>query len=283
MYLFGWDSGKKSKRKPTGPATVVLNDEETKDEVVALQRRKRSSSAQSGAQQGELQTPPPEEVQGLQGKWIWPTFLPPSPAKVDSDKQKLASERDQLLTERNKLVERFSILEAKVTQIDDLEARLQQYKQDRMDHSQETAQLHENFKEAKAKYVELHDIVTVAAERESAFMEQINNLKAKLHSKTKKANDYEERRAKMEERLKNVMEQNRLHSTTNVELDSKISTMKAENEKLQSQIDKLRAKLQNPEDSLIFKKTYIIYHTKRKTFAEAKKGIININDCIAKA
>nr|XP_009804075.1 PREDICTED: uncharacterized protein LOC104249361 [Nicotiana sylvestris] len=103
----------------------------------------------------------------------------------------------------------------------------------------------ENLKEAKAKWVELHDTVIAAAERESAFMEQVNNLEASLRSKIEKANATEERRAKMEETLKRVMEQNRLHSTTNVELNSKISTMKAENKKLQSKIDKLREKLQD--------------------------------------
>ncbi|XP_070045721.1 tropomyosin-2-like [Nicotiana tomentosiformis] len=96
-------------------------------------------------------------------------------------------------------------------------------------------------------------------------------------------NAAEEKRSEMEERLKRVMEQNRLPSTTNVELDSRIRARKAENEELQAKIDKLRAKLLDQEDSLIFKKTYAMYHMKRKTLEEAKGAIANINDCIAKA
>ncbi|XP_070054780.1 uncharacterized protein [Nicotiana tomentosiformis] len=142
-----------------------------------------------------------------------------------------------------------------------------------MAHNEEAARLHENLKEAKAIWVELHDTVTAVAERESTLMEQVNNLEANLRSKTEEANAAEGKREKMKERLKRVIEQNRLHSTTNVELDSKISKMRAKNEKLQSKIDKLRAKLQDQEDSLVFEKTYSIYHTKTKTQEEAKKAL----------
>lgn len=72
----------------------------------------------------------------------------------------------------------------------------------------------------------------VAAERESAFEKQINNLKADLRSKTKETRVVEEKRAKMEERLKWSMYQNRLHSTMNVELDTHLSSMKSEREEL---------------------------------------------------
>ncbi|XP_070014960.1 tropomyosin-2-like [Nicotiana sylvestris] len=79
------------------------------------------------------------------------------------------------------------------------------------------------------------------------------------------------------------MEKNQLHSTTNVELDSKINIMKAKTEKLQSKIEKVRAKLQDQEDSIHFEKSYDIYHKKRKTLEESKEGNANIDDCIAKA
>lgn len=98
------------------------------------------------------------------------------------------------------------MLEANTSQIDNLEARLQQSDQDRMAQSQEAAQLHENLKEVKAKWVELHDTVIVAAEHESSFMEWVNNVKARLSSKTEEANIAEERRERMEERQKRVME-----------------------------------------------------------------------------
>ncbi|XP_070008290.1 uncharacterized protein [Nicotiana sylvestris] len=166
--------------------------------------------------------------------------------------------------------------------MEDLEARIQQSKQDIMVHNQEAAQLHGDLKDAKAKWPEVHDVVT-AAECKSIFMEHVKNLEAKLFSKTEKSHVAEERRAKIEERLKRFMEQNRLHLTTNIEHDSKISTTKAKNEKLQSKIYKIREKLQDQEDSSVFEKTYTIYHTKMNTLEEAKEGIANINDCIAKA
>lgn len=72
--------------------------------------------------------------------------------------------------------------------MDDLEARFQQSEQDRMAHILEAAQLHEYLKEAKAKWAELHNTVTVVVERESNFMEQVNNLEVRLHSKTVEAN-----------------------------------------------------------------------------------------------
>ncbi|XP_070034792.1 tropomyosin-2-like [Nicotiana tomentosiformis] len=125
--------------------------------------------------------------------------------------------------------------------------------------------------------------MTVAAERESAFMGHVNNLEPCLRSKTEEANAVEEKRAKMEERLKRVIEQNQLHATTSVELDSRISLVKAENDKLQTKIEKLQAKLQDQEDSFLLEKTYAIYHMKRKTLKEAKEGISNIDDYIDKA
>ncbi|XP_070031908.1 tropomyosin-2-like [Nicotiana tomentosiformis] len=152
-----------------------------------------------------------------------------------------------------------------------------------MAHSQEPAQLHEDLKEAKAKWAELHDTVTGAAERESAFMEKVNNEESNLYSKTEDANVAEEKRDKIEERLKRVMEQNQLHETTNVELYYRISLVKTKNDKLQTKIEKLQAKLQDKEDSILLDKIYATYHMKRKTLEEAKEGIANIDDCIAKA
>lgn len=108
-----------------------------------------------------------------------------------------------------------------------------------MAHIQEVAQLHKEHKEVKAKWVELHDVVTVAASRESTLMAQINNLEASVCSKTKEATTADEKRAIMDERFKKVMEQNQRHATTNTELYSRINIVRSENVKLQSKIDKL--------------------------------------------
>lgn len=58
--------------------------------------------------------------------------------------------------------------------------------------------------------------------------------------------------------------------------------MRAENDKLQSKIKILQAKLQEQEDSILYK-TYAIYHMKRKTLEEVKEGIANVDDFIPKS
>lgn len=60
------------------------------------------------------------------------------------------------------------VLEAKVAKKDELEARLQQTAQDKMAHNQEVAQLHKYLREAKAKWVELQNVVIAATEHESS-------------------------------------------------------------------------------------------------------------------
>lgn len=139
-----------------------------------------------------------------------------------------------------------------------------------MDSSQEAAHLNKSLREAKYKWVQLHDIITDVTERESAIMSQVNNLEDDLRVRTEEARVAGEGKAKMEERLLKVMEQNRLHSSTNVIFDARDSVMKAENEELQAKVKKLRARLQNQEDSFIFEKTYSMFHMKRKTLEEAK-------------
>ncbi|XP_070057546.1 uncharacterized protein [Nicotiana tomentosiformis] len=127
----------------------------------------------------------------------------------------------------------------------EIEARLQQSEKEKMAHSQEADQLQEKLQEAKAKWVELHDVVLAAAERESAFEDQINNLKADLHSKTKEANPFEEKRVKMEEKFKRNMEKKWIHLNTTIELDSRLNTMRSERDDLQVETDRLQAKLQD--------------------------------------
>ncbi|XP_070017564.1 tropomyosin-2-like [Nicotiana sylvestris] len=74
-----------------------------------------------------------------------------------------------------------------------------------------------------------------------------------------------------------------LHDVVTATAKREINNVKAENDKLQSKIVKLRAKLQDQKDSINLKKTYDIYHMKRKTLEEAKEGVENIDDCISKA
>ncbi|XP_070055623.1 uncharacterized protein [Nicotiana tomentosiformis] len=71
--------------------------------------------------------------------------------KLILDKEELTTEQNQLIAEQNWLAKRLPLLEAKVAQMGELEARLENYEQERMVHIQEADQLHEDLKEAKSK------------------------------------------------------------------------------------------------------------------------------------
>lgn len=51
------------------------------------------------------------------------------------DKKALTAEQDQFDAERDQLAERFLVLKAKVAQMGDLKASLEQYEQDKIVHS----------------------------------------------------------------------------------------------------------------------------------------------------
>lgn len=175
----------------------------------------------------------------------------------------------------------LSVLEAKATKNGELEARLQLSEQDKMAYIHEATQLRKQLQEVKAKWTELYDAVLAITERESAFEEKLNNVKAALSSKIEEANAIEEKRSKMEESLNRSIDQNRIHSTINVELDSRLIALRSDRDGLQVEIDRLQVNLQDQGHSLVFEKTYVIYHMRRKTSEEAKVGIANMDDCIA--
>lgn len=102
-----------------------------------------------------------------------------------------------------------------------------------MAHSQEAAQLHNKLKDLKAKWAELQDVLVVVAERKSSSIEQISNLEANVRSKTKKVATADEKRARIEERFKKFMEQNREHTGTDTNLDRSYGIVRAENDQLQ--------------------------------------------------
>lgn len=121
-------------------------------------------------------------------------------------KEELAAERNWIAAERDHVAEYLPALEERHATMDELESRLEQTKEEEIIHSREAAQLHEELEELKAKWAELQDVVTITAEYDSASMEQINNLEASVHSKMKEVAPVEEKRARMEERLKKVMD-----------------------------------------------------------------------------
>lgn len=115
-------------------------------------------------------------------------------------------------------MEHLPDLEEKVAQIRELEARLEKSEQEKIAHSREATQFHEDLEELKVKQNELQDVVTVAVEHESAFMKQIINLEASICFKTEETDAVKEKRARMEERFKKIMEQNQEHARTNTNL-----------------------------------------------------------------
>lgn len=115
-------------------------------------------------------------------------------------------DKEALQYVRDQLVERLPILEAKFVQMGELEALLEQKKQEKIAYSQEVTQLHAELAQLKFKWAELHDAITLVVEYESASMKRITNLKANLRSKTKEATATEEKMTKKEERLRKVME-----------------------------------------------------------------------------
>lgn len=83
----------------------------------------------------------------------------------------------------------------------------------------------------------------MAVEQKSTSMEIINILEAKLHSKIEGATATEEKSIRMEESLKKVMEPNRKHAKTNTDLSITYVILNFDNERLQSKIQWLRAKI----------------------------------------
>lgn len=139
------------------------------------------------------------------------------------DKELLKSKRDQL-------VECLPIREARLSQIGELEDRLEITKQEKIVHSQEVTQLHVELAKLMIKWAELQKAVNSVVEREFASIERINNLEANLRSKTKEAIVAKEKSELMEERLRKVMEQNREHSKTNTNLSRAYNILKVDNE-----------------------------------------------------
>ncbi|XP_070050431.1 uncharacterized protein [Nicotiana tomentosiformis] len=166
---------------------------------------------------------------------------------------------EALLAKRDKLDARLLGLEAKAAKANELEDRLQLSEQEVMALSQEATKLN------------------------AASVERVNNLEAILRSKAEDTAAAEEKRVRMEERFKKIMEQYWIHISTICDLDSSLSTLRPERDGLQAEVCRLKSKLQFQGDSLVFEKTYAMYHMKRKTLEEAKAVIVDIDDCIAKA
>lgn len=108
-----------------------------------------------------------------------------------------------------------------------------------MAHITEATQFHAKLAELKTKQAELQDVVTLAAECESAFMEQINNLEANFRSKIEEAVVNKQKRERMEERFKKFMEKNHKHVKTNTDLCRTYDILRVDNDRLQSKIKKL--------------------------------------------
>ncbi|XP_070010208.1 uncharacterized protein [Nicotiana sylvestris] len=150
--------------------------------------------------------------------------------KMIQAKEELSTEWYRIAAEQDQLVDRLLALEARITQMGEFKSQMEQSEQEKIAHNREAAQLHKELEEFKAKWAELQDVVAVVGEHESASMEKINNLEARLRSKIKEVAAVEEKRAMMEEILKKFMEQNCEHARTNTNLCQTYDIGMAENE-----------------------------------------------------
>lgn len=101
------------------------------------------------------------------------------------EKEELTSEWNYLLGEQDQTILHLSELESKANEVVVLEARLQQREQELATLSQEIVLLMVRFNEAKAKWVEIQDVILAATEREAANAKKVTNLEAALNSKIK--------------------------------------------------------------------------------------------------
>lgn len=151
-----------------------------------------------------------------------------------------------------------------------LEAQLEQTEKEKRAYSQEATQLRAELAELNVTWAELQDVVTVATECESASMKKIKNLEARLHSKMEEAIADAEKMERMKERLQRVMEKKCEHANTNTDLCRAYDILWVDNDRLQSKIKKLQAKLQDQDDSYLLSKTHAVYHMKRKTLEDVR-------------
>ncbi|XP_070039204.1 uncharacterized protein [Nicotiana tomentosiformis] len=251
--------------RPSTPA-VPSPPAPTTSPPPAPNTQKRGVSPPRAPDQGNLghnYSPPPLDPRGMRTATLSISkecHLLYRPVELANYLKPLASEKD-----KNKI-----LLEAKAAEAGELEARLQQSEQEMIAHNQEAISLHEQLQESKSKWVELQDNVLAAVERKSASEKQVNNLKVALNSKIEEANAAEEKMAKMEERFKRVIEQNQVHLSATLDLDLSLSAIRSERDRLQAEVDRIKAKLQFQKDFLVLEKTYAIYQVRRKTLKEVK-------------
>lgn len=79
----------------------------------------------------------------------------------------------------------------------------------------------------------------IAAEREDASTELVNNLEAALNSKTVEVVVAKEKRALMEDRYKKIMEHNKVHITATCNLDPSVSSTRTDRDGLSIEVSGL--------------------------------------------
>ncbi|XP_070042990.1 uncharacterized protein [Nicotiana tomentosiformis] len=171
-------------------------------------------------------------------------------------KEELTSERDQLLAERDQTVARLSNLEARAAEAVVLEARLQQSEQEVDTLSQEIALLRVQFEEARAKCVEIHNVVLDASNHEATSAEMLNNLEAGLNSKIEDLAAAGVKYAQLEEKHKKTIEHHRLFSSIVRDLDVSLQSVRSIRESLSAEVDQLKEELKRRAASLVVEKTY---------------------------
>ncbi|XP_070048569.1 uncharacterized protein [Nicotiana tomentosiformis] len=218
--------------------------------------------------------------------------LPQSPAnflafeglqRLIHEKEEIISARDHLLAEREQSVVHLSKLEVKATNVVILEARLQQSEQEVETFSREIVPLRIQFEEAKAKWIEVHNDVLTASDREDVSAKRLTNLEAALNSKTEEFASAGAKHSQLEEKYQKTIEHNRLFSSTIRDLNVSLKSVRSARESLSVEVTQLKEELKRQATSLVVDKTYAMFTIRRKTLEEAKAGIIDLDAEIAKA
>ncbi|XP_070046550.1 uncharacterized protein [Nicotiana tomentosiformis] len=159
------------------------------------------------------------------------------------EKYEIIFARDQLLAQQEQHIARLSELEAKADEAVVLEARLQQSEEEEVTLSQEIGPMRVIFDEARAKWVELHNVVLAAIEREATSTERVNDLEAALNSKIEELAAVWEKHAQLEEKYRKTIEHNRLFSSTVRNLDVTLKSARPTRKNLSAEVTQLKEEL----------------------------------------
>ncbi|XP_070057479.1 uncharacterized protein [Nicotiana tomentosiformis] len=227
-----------------------------------------------------------KKIQALSGECLLNNVMHNAAAglqRLNHEKEDITSAQDQLLAEHEQHVTRLLELEAKAAEAVVLEARLQKSEQEVVTLSQEVGPLRVRFDEARAKWVEVHNVVLAGTEREASSAGRVITLEATLNYKTEELVVVGVKHTQLEEKYRKTIENNRLFSLTVRDLDVSLKSARSAWENIFAEVTQLKEELKRRAASVVVEKTYAMYSMRRKTLEEAKVSVIDIDAEIVKA